>query len=684
MTLGEAPRFVSPGSFDVERRAHKVLTRRPCSDSTGSWLEVGETIALATPEHPKVILSHLILHPFRRFAPERLCFPSSSSTLRTRFRASSKWHEQMMNSCPSQGLNLTLALLRPQESLRRTYLGDQPLSGATPDVGASDVGSGSSSSSKSYENFSFEIWYRDHTSDNIAEDPYSWVDSKVTKVSSILTCSSALLGMAKAICQRGPWSVSVSPCQYGELICSGPAEGAKQFFYLYDTLHSKLGVKLPFTHFERAVLHALNVVPTQLHPNSWAFVRAFELLCEDLGKAPPLGVFFWFFSPRKTDKVGWTSLSNQARRKLLKPFLESYKTFKNRFFRVVPSDSGPNLLVDHSRRPFFPLHWTRQPAVSITVDRKDLEAWEHAFIIELEGLPFLFSTEIIKGTGYSTQALKELRKRKEQQVSQSVGLEAEAAPLSVARPADPPQVSQEGTSCTPSIIVLDRNQGTPEESTERPSKCLHLEEPAPVDFENQAVGHEESALQTSHPKNLLINFDTFTQAADQALGSLSLGQEVGWLGPVGTYTTLQQYVAHGFALAHTAEKAFGFLESEHQSWADRGKKSEEEILKWSSAYVEAEVKLNNYRSTTDKLQEDLWVALQMNKDLLQAKSEWLQVKSDFEQEKDSLQSELRKLRQDIDDLEGVQRDQEGKLVLVEESLKQAQESIVARDQTIFQ
>ncbi|RDX88252.1 hypothetical protein CR513_30174, partial [Mucuna pruriens] len=299
--------------------------------------------------------------------------------------------------------------------------------------------------------------------------------------------------------------------------------------------------------------------------------------------------------------MGWTSLSNRARRKLLKPFFGSYKTFKNRFFR------------------------TRQPAVSITVNRKDLEAWERAFITELEGLPILLSAEIIKGTGYSTPALKKLRKIKEQQASHSVSLEAEAAPLSAARPADPPQVSQEGTSHTPSIIILDRvtplspfqaqNQGTPKESTEQPSKRLHLQEPAPIDLENQVVGHEESTLQNSDPKNLLINFDTFTQAADQALASSSLGQEVGRLGLVGTYNALQQYVAHGFALARAVEKEFRFLESERQTWVDRGKKSEEEILRWSSTYFEVE---------------------------------------------------------------------EGKLVSAKESLKQAQETIAAHDHTIFQ
>ncbi|RDX91007.1 hypothetical protein CR513_27078, partial [Mucuna pruriens] len=231
----------------------------------------------------------------------------------------------------------------------------QPSSVATPVDGVSNSGGGSSSSYESRDNYPFRIMYRDHSSDNLAEGPYSWVDPEVLRVSSLLTRLGSLLGMTSAICQPRTWSVSVSACQPGESVCMSSVEGPEPFFYLHDTLHSKLGIKLPFTHFEWAVLQALNVAPMQLHPNSWAFIRAFELLCEDLGKAPILGVFFWFFTPRKTDQVRWTSLSNRAKCKLLRPFLESYKTFKDRFFRVVPSDPNSRLLIDRSGRSYFPL-----------------------------------------------------------------------------------------------------------------------------------------------------------------------------------------------------------------------------------------------------------------------------------------------------------------------------------------
>ncbi|RDY02256.1 hypothetical protein CR513_14307, partial [Mucuna pruriens] len=487
------------------------------------------------------------------------------------------------------------------------------------------------------------IVYRDHSSDNLTEGPYSWVDPEVLRVSSLLTRS-----------------VSVSACRQGESVCMSSVEGTKLFFYLYDTLHSKLGIKLPFTHFERAVLQALNMAPTQLHPNSWAFVRAFELLCEDLGKASTLGVFFWFFTPR----------SNRAKRKLLKPFLESYKTFKDRFFRVAPSDPNSRLLTDRSGRSYFPLQWTRQLAMSIAVDTKKLESWERSFTNELKEMPVLRSVEIIKGEGYLTKALANLRKRKEQapqRASPPIDVEAEAAPLSVAGLADLPQASQEEASRTPSVFELERNappspHQTDRESGGRPNKRPHLGEEAQVDDASTSL-------------------DSFVRDADRTLASSTLELDVERLGLAGVCGALQQYAAHGFALAHVVEKKFGDLEVERSSWVEQCKNSEEENLKLSSALLEPEARLNDYRLSLAKLPEALRVAQKMNGELLNTKAELLQAKSDLELGNDSLQAEVKRLREDATEMEGAHQD---KLKSMGEALKAAQDTIEAHDKTIYQ
>jgi hypothetical protein len=69
-----------------------------------------------------------------------------------------------------------------------------------------------------------------------------------------------------------------------------------RFFYMYTSLINTFNLWFPFTAFEISVLSALNVAPIQLTPNSWAFIKGFELLCRGLEiEKPSLAVFFSFF-----------------------------------------------------------------------------------------------------------------------------------------------------------------------------------------------------------------------------------------------------------------------------------------------------------------------------------------------------------------------------------------------------
>ncbi|RDX69357.1 hypothetical protein CR513_51542, partial [Mucuna pruriens] len=520
--------------------------------------------------------------------------------------------------------------------------GDQSPVEATPNAGFEvprddPVGS----SSGSFESYRFEVWYRDDTCDFVNEDPQAWVDPKVRKMSSQLNRYSSLLE-----------SVSTAL----------PAEG-KPCFYLYDTLHSKLGIKLPFSHFERAVFQVLNIAPTQLHPNGWAYVRAFKLLCEDLGKAPMLG---------KADKVGWTSLCSRPKRKLFQPFLASYKKFKSRFFKVTPGDSGPNLLVDRAGRPFFPLTWTHQPAISITVNFKNLEDWEDKFARELSELPLLPSAKIIKGVDYSSRALREL-KRKAAQMAEEEEQPATAfdEPIAAAEPS-PQRAATDEASNAPSLVVLNEpappspiiektDDSSSLRSEERPSKRQHIEKPIAGNAEVNKGSRPSNDFQwdtllSGHPPSSSIRGppSLLGQAVDKGLASSSESNKVKQLGVTGTCKTLQQYVAYSLILARAAEKEFGRLEFESRSHAERAKKIEADFLNVSKAYAEVEIKINSYQSANASLEEDLQRTIAKNKDLARKN----------------------------EGLEASNLDLREKLASAESLLKQALEDIRSRDQTI--
>ncbi|RDX72316.1 hypothetical protein CR513_48221, partial [Mucuna pruriens] len=518
--------------------------------------------------------------------------------------------------------------------------------------------------------------------------------------------------MAKAVCQKGPWSVRVSPCRIGETVNIGSSTEGRLFFYLYDTFHSKLGIRLPFSHFERAVLQALNVAPTQLHPNGWAYVRAFELLCEDLGRAPSLGVFFWFYTVKKTEKVGWMSLCSRPKRKLFIPFLQSYKKFKTQFFKVTPGDVGPNLLMDREGRPFFPLQWTHQPAVSITVNLDDLEGWEKSFARELSNLPLLPSAKIIKGDDCSSKVLRALKKKAAEKGKRPAIL---VEPLA-ATGLPSPQVAADADSETSSLMVVgdnapeavtedvgepingsplrfeDRPQEGEEEQAcgveeERPAKRRHVEESQAVDEPIAERVEVEGAINPSPCPQwdaLLSGFpSTFpARGPPPLLGrAVDLGltraevDKVQQLGVVGTCKMLQQHAAYTLIMARTVEREFGKLAHRSRSSEERAAKIEAEFLKLSKTYVEAEIKINSYRSATANLEEDLKRTVVKNKDLQLANCEldtavgYANARADaLQQKNDNLESSLVDLRKE--------------LASPDSSLKQASEDVMSRDNTI--
>jgi hypothetical protein len=133
-------------------------------------------------------------------------------------------------------------------------------------------------------------------------------------------------------------------------------------FPMYEVVFKDMGFRLPFSNFQREVLHWTKLSPTQIHPNSYAFMRAFELLCDYLRIPTSKNVFFSFFTvQRGTD---WVSF--RQTQKMFEIFAGKIRSFKERFFLVWPKSTAAqdNLLQaakegEQERRPFFHLCWSQ-------------------------------------------------------------------------------------------------------------------------------------------------------------------------------------------------------------------------------------------------------------------------------------------------------------------------------------
>ena len=89
---------------------------------------------------------------------------------------------------------------------------------------------------------------------------------------------------------------------------------------MYATTFKRLKLRLPFTGFERVLLTEVNVAPTQLHSNSWAFIMAFSIMCDHFGHTPSVDAFLYFFEVKSPGKRVWVSFNGVAGRVLLSLF----------------------------------------------------------------------------------------------------------------------------------------------------------------------------------------------------------------------------------------------------------------------------------------------------------------------------------------------------------------------------
>lgn len=84
-------------------------------------------------------------------------------------------------------------------------------------------------------------------------------------------------------------------CKASKKVYMKPKPDSYDFTYVYDFLFKEYGITFPLTEFEAGMLTLMNIAPSQLHPNSWAFLKCFELLCRHLDFEPSTNVYIHFY-----------------------------------------------------------------------------------------------------------------------------------------------------------------------------------------------------------------------------------------------------------------------------------------------------------------------------------------------------------------------------------------------------
>jgi len=125
---------------------------------------------------------------------------------------------------------------------------------------------------------------------------------------------------------------------------------------------SQLHVRLPVDDFTMGVLRQLNVAPTQRHPNSWAYLQAFRVLCQSLYLQPSPHAFLYFYDTRPRQSTTWLSLVSRPSISRLDVFSQSFKHFKDGYFKVVVKEGGKSHFLNAYGSTKFPFSWTDNPS----------------------------------------------------------------------------------------------------------------------------------------------------------------------------------------------------------------------------------------------------------------------------------------------------------------------------------
>ncbi|MED6130905.1 hypothetical protein PIB30_005196 [Stylosanthes scabra] len=146
----------------------------------------------------------------------------------------------------------------------------------------------------------------------------------------------------------------------------------RHFIYMYECLFSKLGVRVPFTQFEQDVLFECRVAPTQLHPNSWGFMKAFQ------------------------------SVSREGRR-IFSLYEESFHDFKNYYFKVRAVEGFRPFFENERGEYQFRLYWYSGPE-SPKFDFNDLDKEDQEVVTVLKECctkaPFNTKTLLTRSPSY--------------------------------------------------------------------------------------------------------------------------------------------------------------------------------------------------------------------------------------------------------------------------------------------
>jgi hypothetical protein len=167
------------------------------------------------------------------------------------------------------------------------------------------------------------------------------------------------------------------------------------YFLMYGVVVQTFNLWFPFTQFEVSLLQTLNVAPVQLHPNSWGFAKAYEIICLALGLTPSIGVFFSFYHLKSFVPGRLVSLCALPNRTLFALYANNFKNYQNSFYRIRGGPNCSDVMYDSDGSPLFPFYWSPNPRLVKGSEVENLSSFERETVAFLNSFDNLSSKELV-------------------------------------------------------------------------------------------------------------------------------------------------------------------------------------------------------------------------------------------------------------------------------------------------
>ncbi|MED6213244.1 hypothetical protein PIB30_091285 [Stylosanthes scabra] len=182
----------------------------------------------------------------------------------------------------------------------------------------------------------------------VERELYGWVDEEIFTQPSVIEADALpelRREMRLTADRAAEWDYLLEAAGPSDQLPFWAQEDRVHFLWVYSELFTRLGVRLPFTDFQKEVLSRCRVAASQLHLNGWGFLRTFERVFLHFGFRPSWRVFLYTYQLHSPPRGrGFMSFRAYQGRKLFDSFEESIQEFKWHYFKVL---SLPG------RRPFW-------------------------------------------------------------------------------------------------------------------------------------------------------------------------------------------------------------------------------------------------------------------------------------------------------------------------------------------